>query len=231
VHGSPFFKTSLFNTKNFFKMGRSNKGILSDFSGKVGTVVGSSWKGINYMRSLPKFKKNRKVSEAQQGQQLKFTMASDFIGAFSPLFNTSYQRSEKKTGRNAALSNVIAMAIVGDYPNFSIDYSKVVIAKGSLKKGDNPTASSVSAGKLLFTWADNSGMGTATEGDKAILVAYCPETNDAIFTVSGPNRLAATAELDMPFFSGKRVHTWIAFRSPDGKLTANSVYTGEVQVL
>ncbi len=32
-------------------MGTISKGILGGFSGKVGTVVGGSWKGIDYMRS------------------------------------------------------------------------------------------------------------------------------------------------------------------------------------
>ena len=31
-------------------MGTIKKGILGGFSGKVGTVVGASWKGISYMR-------------------------------------------------------------------------------------------------------------------------------------------------------------------------------------
>lgn len=39
-------------------MGTIKKGILGGFSGKVGTVVGSSWKGIAYMRSLPQNMKN-----------------------------------------------------------------------------------------------------------------------------------------------------------------------------
>lgn len=34
-------------------MGKINQGILGGFSGKVGTVVGGSWKGTAYMRGLP----------------------------------------------------------------------------------------------------------------------------------------------------------------------------------
>jgi len=33
-------------------MGTIKKGILGDFSGKVGTVVGASCRGISYMGSL-----------------------------------------------------------------------------------------------------------------------------------------------------------------------------------
>jgi hypothetical protein len=38
----------------FIIMGTFNKGILGGFSGKVGTVVGFNWRGLDVMRSLPK---------------------------------------------------------------------------------------------------------------------------------------------------------------------------------
>jgi hypothetical protein len=38
-------------SKNPFFMASFQKGILGGFSGKVGTVVGGNWKGIDYMRS------------------------------------------------------------------------------------------------------------------------------------------------------------------------------------
>ena len=33
-------------------MGTIKQGILGGFSGKVGTVVGSTWKSVHYMRAL-----------------------------------------------------------------------------------------------------------------------------------------------------------------------------------
>jgi hypothetical protein len=39
-------------------MGTIKKGVLGGFSGKVGSVVGASWKGIDYIRSLPASVKN-----------------------------------------------------------------------------------------------------------------------------------------------------------------------------
>jgi hypothetical protein len=39
-------------------MGTIKQGILGGFSGKVGTVIGGSWKGISYMRSIPQSVKN-----------------------------------------------------------------------------------------------------------------------------------------------------------------------------
>jgi hypothetical protein len=51
-------------------MGKLSKGILGPFSGLVGTVIGSSWKGVNYMRSRPK--KNKKAATATP--QTTFTL-------------------------------------------------------------------------------------------------------------------------------------------------------------
>ena len=45
-------------------MGTINKGILGGFSGKVGTVIGGTWKGIDYMRS----KSNRRSFVPSQKQ-------------------------------------------------------------------------------------------------------------------------------------------------------------------
>ena len=52
------------------------KGILGGFSNKVGNVVGSSWKGISTMRSLPSAY-NDANSEAQQKQRTAFSYYSE----------------------------------------------------------------------------------------------------------------------------------------------------------
>ena len=49
-------------------MGKIKQGILGGFRGKVGTVVGSYWNGIFYMKALPQsYKKGRSGSKMQQG--------------------------------------------------------------------------------------------------------------------------------------------------------------------
>ena len=56
-------------------MGTIKKGVLGGFSGKVGTVVGASWKGIDYIRSLPASVKNPRT-EGQVTQRTKFCLTS-----------------------------------------------------------------------------------------------------------------------------------------------------------
>lgn len=211
-------------------MARPGKGILDGFSGKVGTVVGATWNGIPVMRSRPARNKNRKVSVKQEVQQAKFSLAASFLRTFTSLLESSFQRIPGQTGRNSAVSNMLTQAIGGIYPNLAIDFSMVQVAKGSLKKAANPVATSTEPGKLRFSWTDNTGLGNASTQDKAILVAYCEELNDVLFTVDGAERATGASLLDVPYFSGKQAHTWISFHSPDGQKIADSTYTGVVVI-
>ena len=63
-------------------MARYSNGMNGPVSGKVGTVVGATWKGIPYQRSLPKVNRNRKRSEEEQANNNKFGFVSRW---FSPL--------------------------------------------------------------------------------------------------------------------------------------------------
>jgi hypothetical protein len=70
-------------------MGTIQKGILGGFSGKVGTVIGGTWKGIDFMRS----KANKRTfvpSQKQLEQQLKFTLLMRFVQPLSALLEVSF---------------------------------------------------------------------------------------------------------------------------------------------
>lgn len=211
-------------------MARHGKGILGEFSGKVGTVVGSSWKGISYMRSLPAKRKNKKGTETQLIQQAKFGLSIRLVKSLGSLLSVSYQEAPGKTVKNVALSQILAQAIGGVYPDLFIDYSQVQVAKGSLKKADNPSVEVPALGVLRFNWSDAATLGNANATDKAILAVYCPETGDTIYSADAFTRSQGTGTLDVSFFSGKQVHTWISFRSADGMKSADSTYTGTILV-
>jgi hypothetical protein len=211
-------------------MATHSKGILGSFSGKLGTVVGGTWRGIPYMRSLPTISKNRKQSFAQEVQQAKFALAQNFLRNFGSLLNNSFQEVAGQTQRNEALAIVLNQAVGGTYPNLMIDYGMVLVSKGSLKKPVNPDVLSDQPGKIKFSWTDDTGSGNAKASDKAILVAYDEQFGDVIFVTDGATRSSGQAELDAGFFSGKPVHTWLGFISENGKLKSDSLYTGAVAV-
>ena len=71
-------------------MGTIKQGILGGFSGKVGTVIGSSWKGISYMRGQAPHVKNPRTA-GQVNQRLKFNLALNFLQPNVPYIRIGYK--------------------------------------------------------------------------------------------------------------------------------------------
>ena len=120
------------------------------------------------------------------------------------------------------------------YPDLYFDYSQVEIARGELKKAANPAVALTDNQQLRFTWTDNTGLGNAAATDQAILVAYCPETNDLIWTANGGMRSSGEGLLDARMLvkatggRGYGLHTWISFRDKKGERVADGSWVGEV---
>jgi hypothetical protein len=209
-------------------MGTYRKGILGSFTGKVGTVVGSSWNGIDYMKSLPR-PSSKAPKDLQLIQRAKMGLATGFLQPISALVNTGYKSlAVKKTGFNVATAQVITDAIIGIYPNLEIDYPNVLISKGNLTSAWNPVATSA-AGNLTVTWQNNSTSGTAKPTDNAVLLVYNPLQSQYVFTLDGDARSLGTDTLILPAnFVGDTVHVWIAFYAADKKTISTSLYAGEV---
>jgi len=111
------------------------KGILGGFSGTVGTVVGSTWRGIEYMRSRPTFPKDRQFTPAQVDQQLKFGLVTRFTQTIADLLNLTYKHyADRQTGRNSAVSYLLQHAVTGSSPGFQLDYAKVLVSRGPLQQ-------------------------------------------------------------------------------------------------
>ncbi len=107
-------------------MGTIKQGILGGFSGKVGTVVGSSWKGISYMRGQAQSVKNPRTAK-QVAQRDKFSLSLSFIRPIQSFIQIGFKTYEhKQSAFNAAMSYTMKNVIKGTYQSFSIDYTKAM---------------------------------------------------------------------------------------------------------
>jgi hypothetical protein len=209
-------------------MAKYEKGILGHFTGTVGTVVGSSWKDVQYMRSKPN-RKNRAASDAQLKQRAKVTMVGEFFKPLTKLVRTTFSAGGKMTGINRAVQYALKNAISGTAPDFTIDYSKVLISQGNLPNESDAKAVAA-AGAVTFTWTNTSGNGLSSPTDKAILLVHCEALKSNVFTLNGADRSAGTATLNVPDYTGQTVQTWIAFISADGKEVATSRFAGQLTI-
>jgi len=209
-------------------MATYKKGILGVFSGKVGTVVGSSWKGISYMKSLPKAS-SKTPTQLQIDQRLKFALVGNFLKPIKSLTNIGYGSvTGNVTPANAVASYHLNNAVVGSSPNFQIDYPVVIFSRGELPSPAVPTLAAAAGAELNFSWTDNSTANLAQDTDRAVLLVYCPTTKEFVFDNTATRSLAVATMTLPPNFVGETLHAWMAFFAADEKQVSTSVYLGTV---
>ena len=211
-------------------MGTIKQGILGGFSGKVGTVVGGNWKGIDYMRSKAS-KVSNPNSKAQKDQRSKFSLILSFLQPITEFVKVGFKDyAIKMTAFNSAMSYNVKNAITGVYPDYSIDFSQALVSRGSLAGALNPEAASAAAGEVTFTWDDNSAETNANVDDLTMVLVLNQDKKEAVFTTEGSTRSAGTQVLTVPdSYSGDTVECFIAFISVDGSV-ANSKFVGSIVV-
>ena len=207
-------------------MGTIKQGILGGFSGKVGTVVGSSWKGISYMRGQAQSVKNPRTAK-QMAQRDKFALALSFVRPIQSFVKIGFKTyATRQTAFNAAMSYTLKNVIKGTYPSFTIDYSQAMVSRGSLAKPLNIQKQN-NNNEIAVSWNDNSGTANALDTDFAMIMAYNAEKKEAVYDMATACRGDEGASLQYPSdWVGDTVHIYLAFVSEDGTLVSDSDYVG-----
>ncbi|HEV3224012.1 MAG TPA: DUF6266 family protein [Puia sp.] len=212
-------------------MGTIEQGFLGGFNGKLGTAVGSKWKGINVIRSRPPRKRKGQPSESQLEVQAKFTLMTNFLRPLADLLDQTFKKTAVgMTGVNKAFAEN-KRAVTGTAPNFTVDYPKVFLSTGSLPGIMSPVLTSPTAGKLQLTWTDNSGKKKALSSDLLFVAAYSQDLDEWEFVEDAAPRNAGTFTMDLTEFSGKTVQTYVGVFTADGKTVSDSQFTGAVAIL
>jgi len=213
-------------------MGKYKKGILGNFRGKVGTVVGSIWNGVHYLRSLGDYTDN--PTTAQLNARAKVSLVMPFLAEIKTLINQGWASREKKglTAMNAASSHHLKNAVSGVGPLYTINYPQVVFSVGGLDGVELPDVATGAGLSIDFTWTPQTTfMGGGSATDKATMLLYCPLEDKFVYSIGLIARSAGEYNMLVPsLFSGNMVHAWIGFVSADGKLVSDSAYIGAVPV-
>lgn len=212
-------------------MGTINQGILGGFSGKVGTVIGGSWKGINYMRGKAASISNPQT-EAQLDQRARFGAALKFLQPLTAFLRVGFKNyAVRMTAFNSAMSYNLNNALTGTYPEYGIDYASALVSRGSLPGALNPEISSTTSNVIDFAWDDNSTDSNAMGDDKVLLVVYNPPKQQAITVVGGNTRAEGSQSITLPAsFAGDEVHCFIAFQNASQSVLSNSLHVGSLVV-
>ena len=207
-------------------MGRLNEGIFGGFSGRVGNVVGSTWKDIHYIRSRPA-KYNDAKTKSQVKQRSKFSVAMEFLRTITPFIRVGFQSraNGRMTAFNAAMSYNMRSAMKGDHQGAEMDYPRVLVARGELSAATGVRVTAAK-GELRATWIANQQRGTRSD-DIVMLLAYNPLKGKAIYDLNAGKRGDSEAVLSLPLaWAGDEIETYLAFKTADGSEVSDSVYTG-----
>lgn len=212
-------------------MARYKEGILGGFYGSVGNVIGSSWRGVDYMRSRPA-RVNDAKTPAQLAQRQKFQLILHFLRRVKPMINLGFQSDRPRTtSMNLASSYNLKNAIAGTYPDQQIDFPSLLISRGDLTGNWSAVAESNDPGEIEFSWPDNSESGSAQPDDKVMILAYDPVRELPVYQVDAAERQDESAALSLPaILEGETVECYLAFVSPDDKEASDSIYLGSVTV-
>lgn len=197
-------------------------------NGKVGPLIVTKWKAVSVVKEAPP--ENRTTNSPKQlVQKAKFATAIEFVRHLSGLYAITYKlNTEKMTAQNRAVGQVVSDAITGEYPDFKVDFPKVLISRGTLEPVNATVVAA--AGKITWTWVPNMGLNGASQFDQSVVVVYCPERKQALYKINASTRDAGTATLDVQPFVGLTVVTYLGFTAIDQSKVSDSRFTGELLV-
>ncbi|SMD15078.1 DUF6266 family protein [Pedobacter nyackensis] len=215
-------------------MGKLSRGFLGGFQGQLGTAYGCFWRLMDLIKAMPR-KVKRAATEAQVPARLKMKLMTSFLARLKKIINIGFKHAAApgQAAMNAAVSYNLSNAITGISPDFTIDFTKLLLSKGSLPLPRMITATAEAAAKVKFIWEENyAGSEDGSADDTASFIVY-NETRSQFIVLTGVitrSALQYTLQLPPPFV-GDTVHCYISFVGINGKEVSNSLYLGELVVV
>ena len=213
-------------------MGRIIKGANGGFSGKAGSVVGSSWNGIDYIKGLPRIS-HKPASQKQLEQRARFSAVNGFLGPLGETLKIGWkdQTNGKNTSVNMAVQYALANSLTGTYPHIEVDPSLVLISKGNLGNLTELAVQSEEEGTLNLTWDYIPGDESREMDDAVTVVVYNPTQEMFISYRAVALRNEKSVSLNLPAsFSTQEIHVYVFAVRRDDTKRSKSQHIGPVTV-
>ena len=199
-------------------MGKFYNGVLGTMTGKVGGVVGRTWKGINtvaaYQPNVSNPRTNLQV--AQRGKMAAITLFASQINTsiIKPLWD---RFAKGMSGYNAFIQNNIPF--VSDLG--VIDLSKLEISKGKMV-APGILAASYDGTNWGIDWdtaiADSYSMPT----DKAYILITSGDAKKVIISAGIVQRSAGQIVIPSDITPDDEGYIYLAFKRADGTIVSNT---------
>lgn len=210
-------------------MGVIKRGILGGVSGKVANVVGASWKGIAYLKSLPLSVANPRTAAQMIQRNAMSSITREFSPVLTSLIQPLWNRfAVQMSGFNHFVQvniGLFAGGVFATYENFRLSIGKLVGEVDLVLVADK------SLGTIICTFSGNYGGNNAQETDTCHLAVYNSSRAEWTFASGETTRLDGNAIAYIPsaWVVGNVLHFYLSMRSENGYLVSNSQYvTGAI---
>lgn len=210
-------------------MGKLTNGLFGGFHGKIGNLVGYMLKGKYVIRTIGKSKKPLTPARLANCEKMKVVneILKPSIHAIRAGFRLAVAGTDKNE-YNEAVSYNKKNALQGEYPNISLDYTKVLMSMGSLPVAVNPSISQ-NGERITFNWEISASPASEYHTDRAMLVVYFPDIKETCCQLIGAKRIEGE---DVIVISkehiNQRMEAYITFIKDNGKAVSNSVHAGSL---
>lgn len=211
-------------------MGTIRRGANGGFSGKAGSVIGSSWNGIDYIKGLYK-KRTKPATEEQKVHQARFQLMALFLYPFKVILRLGYGtlgKSSQQSAVNVALKENLEHAIIGEYPFQEVDYEKVRLSRGNLVKLGAKRMQE-SEGVIMVNWDARFSRLSGNKDDEVILVFYHPGDDFYFMPEEILTRSMREAVVEVPErLTEGVIHGWSFAMDRDLSDSSKTEYLGSV---
>ena len=196
-------------------------------SGKYGEALATQSKttGKNYLRvsSVPSNPRTPKQVEHRG----KFGYINRVMRSFYPVLKVTFGGN---TGIRQGINIAFKNAILGEYPDYSLDYSKLIFTDGALYQTNEVTAQKSGESSVKIDW-NYSKMAGNNPLDQVNIICFNKDADQSVLDVAVATRDAVTFTDELPeIWIGGTIYCWIYFSSPDGTINSVSQFIGQVQL-
>lgn len=206
-------------------MAKFNSTTFGTISGRHGSAVASTNKDGQSILKIYKAPSNPNTV-AQVNQRSKFGFVNSELNPLRDIFKRTFRNNK---GINLAVSYALKNAVMGEAPYFTVDYSKLSFAWGSIQLPEQISAENAD-GNLEINW--DTTLRTEDEyPDELNVIMMNANTKFTILRESVALRPTGSATVELPqVWQGIEIHCWIFFSTPESSLTSVSKYLGKIQL-
>ena len=200
--------------------------------GKFATAVFSKQFGKNTMRSKPLQVANPRTQK-QMEQRTKFSLMVELSRMFLPFIKTSFKQVAVGMSEfNMFMKTNIGNVITGTYPDYTIDFTQLIVAKGTLTGVENGAAVAGAGHLVNYTWDDNTGVADALATDKAMALVINYDKGAVAQDLTTTTRADGSLALVVPSdWVGDSVEVYLAFMTEAKDKISDSTFLGEKTIV